>query len=273
MKNDDKGDQRGSYTTATCIESPTSALSPKVPSDQKSSVNKPKNSKSKRPLRPSSLFKYALQGAVLGAIASTSIFVFSSSSETFSRMLSIPWYYPAVWLGLMCCSWFCTASRFWLLCRSLGHQIPYHRSLEFALSIEFGVVATPGGLGGTAIFLTLLRQEGIPLPTGTSIWLADLASDAFFFAVFSPIAVYFALRNSAWSGFFQGLEKPHFIEAFVVLSMFCILMVWAASKFSRLQRLEALTGRSSFALRKRIPARLRLLRWKYFRSVRQIRTT
>lgn len=172
----------------------------------------------------------------------------------------------------MFCSWSCTASRFWLLCRSLGYPIPYRRSLELALSIEFGVAATPGGLGGTAIFLTLLRQEGIPLPTGTSIWLADLASDAFFFAAFSPIAIFFMLRNWNWSGFFQGLEKPHLIGVLVVLSLFCGFMMWAVSKCNYLERIEALTERYSFARRRRIPARLRLLRWRYLRSVRQIRT-
>lgn len=122
-------------------------------------------------------FALALTGAVLALAAGGVLVALTFDHSTWETLRRVGPPIAALLAALMTASWCAAAGRILLLTRSLGHHLRYRDSFVVAVSGEFGVVATPTGLGGTALRLALLRARGVPLTTGTAVVGADFILD------------------------------------------------------------------------------------------------
>ncbi|NQT93186.1 MAG: flippase-like domain-containing protein, partial [Lentisphaerae bacterium] len=121
----------------------------------------------KRPLNFRQLVRYAVQGTALGLVIATIVLLLTVNRDTVRELRSVPWQYLPLLFGLVGCAWISAGSRIWLLARCLGYRLGFRRSLAIAVASEFGVAASPAGMGGTVVRLTLMRRAGIPLISGT----------------------------------------------------------------------------------------------------------
>jgi len=94
-------------------------------------------------------------------------------------------------------AWFARAAKLCLLTRRLGLRLPASRVIGISLATDFAFVTTPGGIGGYAANILLLRRAGATTSQATSITAADQIVDAAFFALALPTAAVFAIGTAA----------------------------------------------------------------------------
>lgn len=224
----------------------------------------------RKPVMVRSLVHYGVRSIVLCALATSAVFLWSAEPSRWDQLSSFALYLIPILLALICCSWLSTATRFWLLLKSLGAAVSYRQALLLTFSTEFGIAASPGGVGGTAIFLTILHRAGVPLTTATSVLAADMSIDALFFILFIPLAVFSALHDTSWAGLLDLMPDLHSIIGMLLLALLLLIGLWAAKANRWLQKLEKLVAVFAFARQRRIPARIRLFRWRSYRWSRQV---
>jgi glycosyltransferase 2 family protein len=169
--------------------------------------------KKKNPVKftKSILFRYALQGAILGVLANGAVFLYTQSDETFIHLQQFRWDVGAMLFVLVLVAWVCNGGRIYLLSRSLGYPLSYKQSISISLSSEFGIAATPAGMGGAAIRLGLLRRAGVPLAHGTSMLATDVAMDSLYFLLLFPFAIMSLARNPKVTALFQQIGAERFV--------------------------------------------------------------
>ena len=133
----------------------------------------------------------ALQGLLITVVASSLVLLFTSSGDTLQQLReNVRWpLVPLLALPVLL-SWTCNGLRFHLMCRCIGHPLSIRRSWAIAVSSEFGVAASPGGVGGTAVRLGFLKKSGVPFVYGGALLAADIFLDILFFACITPFALY-----------------------------------------------------------------------------------
>jgi glycosyltransferase 2 family protein len=216
------------------------------------------------------MIRFVLQGVALGAVATVLVFVFTAREETFEQLRQFSLLYLPLLFGMVVTAWACNGARVWLMCRAAGHRLRYRQAIAVSLSTEFGIAATPAGVGGTVIRLTLLRQAGVPLTVAGSLLAADAAVDIVFFGLLSPFAVYVLLKDGLLS---RLLDEPTGFDALLVLAGFAAVvaggvMLLRSEAFHRV--LSRLLGATEFGRRKRLPARHRHLRFAVRRGLRRV---
>jgi uncharacterized protein (TIRG00374 family) len=92
---------------------------------------------------------------------------------------------------------FARSAKLWTLTRHLGIALPAPTALGISLATDFAFLTTPGGIGGYATNILLLRRAGATTSAATAIAAADQIVDAAFFAVALPVAAVFALGSAA----------------------------------------------------------------------------
>lgn len=102
--------------------------------------------------------------------------------------------------GMVVLAWIGSGTRMFLLAQAVGHPLRWWQALGTTVSIELGVLATPGGTGGTAIRFALLHRLGVPFSGAAAILAAEWLTDLLFFALLAPFAVYVLCRDPAWHG-------------------------------------------------------------------------
>lgn len=209
-----------------------------------------------------SAIRYALQGLTLCTLATAGLIISTAGSETWALAPSFPLSFTPLLLALICCSWLCTATRFWLLCKSLKTGVNYRRALVPTLCVEFGIAASPGGVGGAAAFMGLLRQSGVPLATATSIMAADMVIDLLFFVLLAPFAAFMLLNHPDWRGVLGLQPKEEILLLVLLLGVLFMAGLWAVRKDHRWRRTEVWIRPFAGAKKHHFPARLRLLRWR-----------
>ena len=132
----------------------------------------------------------AIQGLVITIVASSLVVLFTSSGETLDQLRNnVRWNIVPLLALPVFLSWCCNGTRFYLMCRCLGHPLSFRRALGIAISSEFGVAASPGGVGGTAVRLGFLKKAGVPLAHSGAVLAADVVLDIVFFGLLTPFAV------------------------------------------------------------------------------------
>ena len=219
------------------------------------------------------LLRWSIQGACLGIATTLVIVACTLGPETVHAVRALPWHLPLVLAGLVAGAWASLAMRIWLVARSLKHPIPYRHALVIALSTEFGVAASPGGVGGTAIRLALLRRAGVPLTAGTTMSAVDAATDAAFFLVVTVLAVIVFIVDPEWHSLLGAIRpSPVALAAGVAAAALLIVLTRTAWKTGRSPRpLHGLSQRVPFLRRFRLPARLRRLRARSRIGLRRVR--
>ncbi len=152
----------------------------------------------KNKLTKNRLMKFAVQGIVLGILATTAVLFFTTDPDTtLTQIREFHWELGAACIGLVVLAWLSNGLRVFMLCYSMGHTLRYHQALCISLSSEFGIAATPAGVGGAAIRLSMLRYAGVPLAIGTTMLTVDVAVDALFFLFVLPFAIVSILNQDA----------------------------------------------------------------------------
>ncbi|MGH8019868.1 MAG: lysylphosphatidylglycerol synthase transmembrane domain-containing protein [Opitutaceae bacterium] len=229
--------------------------------------------KPQRTLNRKRMLRYVLQGLALGGIASVLVVVFTAREETLERLrLFSPAILPVLF-AMVVIAWICNGARIWLMCRAAGHALGCSQSLAVSLSTEFGIAATPAGVGGTVIRLSLLRQAGVPLTTAGSLLAADAAIDVLFFALLAPFAVFVLLRQRILERLF---DRPSEIDVLIAMAAVVaagagLVLLLRSGAFHRM--LSRLFGATAFGRRRRLPARHRKLRQTTSRSIRRVGTS
>lgn len=216
------------------------------------------------------LLRYVLQGVALGAVATALVLVFTTGEDTWVHLREFSPAYLPLLFAMVFLAWACNGARVWLMGRAMGHPLRYRQALSVSLSTEFGIAATPAGVGGTVIRLTLLRQAGLPYVTSGSLLATDAAVDVVFFAILSPFAIYLLLHGGILRAVVHEPSEAHALAGLgVIIALVAGVVVLLRSEgFHRgVGRLLAATA---WGRRRRLPARHRQARTAVRRSVRRI---
>jgi uncharacterized protein (TIRG00374 family) len=222
----------------------------------------------KSPLNLKKLLRYALQGVAMGVVATVGVFLFTLSSETLVRLRSFPWRYLPLLFALVCFSWILSGSRIWLLARSLGFPLSLRQAITIVLCTEFGIAASPGGMGGALIMMSLLRAEGIPWTTSGSILAADVGVDGLFFLLLVPVAVIVILKEPGWGDLFQGMGSLY-LTLLGFLAAVVLLLAAGLYYRKRLGRIGRQIANTSLSRKYRFSARVRYVRLRTKRNLRR----
>lgn len=214
-----------------------------------------------RQFTPKTVLRYAIQGVVLAVLATTGVVLFYTDPSTFRHLSQVNWVIKIGLLAMVVLAWLCNGMRVLLLTRSMGYRLSFLQSLSVSLSSEFGIAATPAGMGGPAIRLTLLKRAGIPLTHGTSMLAMDVALDFLFFLLLIPFAIVSLTKNTkirAMMGSFQSEDLFLVIGSIVLVVLVPIGMLRIGAIYRQCHRLF----HHSSLVRYRLPSRIRLFRWK-----------
>ncbi|MBN2329888.1 MAG: flippase-like domain-containing protein [Candidatus Omnitrophica bacterium] len=225
-------------------------------------------SKSRR-FTPKQVLRYAVQGAVLAVLAAGGVVLFYTDPGTFQHLRKI--HTPMkCWMGAMVVfAWLCNGMRVFLLSRSLGYKLRYIQCLSVSLSSEFGIAATPAGMGGAAIRLTLLKRAGVPLAHSTAMLAMDVALDTVFFLLLIPFAVYSIAQNAKIRALFAAVEPLHWGLTLSAAAAGLIFLAWTVRSKWLHDRVNQIALHPFFSTY-RLPARLRLVRGKAWSGWRQM---
>lgn len=217
------------------------------------------------------LLRYSLQAIVLGVLASTAVLIyFTKPEQTLGHLREFDWKYAIVCIGVVILAWMCNALRIYLLTRSLGYALRYRQALCISMSMEFGIAATPAGMGGAVIRLSFLRLAGIPVGHSTSTLATDMALDALFFLLLLPFAFTSIAKNQR---FLNALpfKEPGDITGTILALLFLLAALVIAVRSGILKTLAHRIVRHPRLLRYRLRARMRWTRWKAAKELQRIR--
>ncbi len=205
--------------------------------------------------------RYAVQGAALAVLATVGVVLFYTDPVTFEHLRRIGWEMKTALLSMIVFAWLCNGMRVRLLTHSLGYRLSYIQSLSVSLSSEFGIAATPAGMGGAAIRLTLLKRAGVPLAHGTSMLAMDVALDSLFFLLLLPFAFYSIAQNAKIRALIGTVEPAQWLA---VLAGFVLgfALIAGTIRSRRFHKILKILIHHSTLRRYRLPARFRLVRWK-----------
>jgi uncharacterized protein (TIRG00374 family) len=223
--------------------------------------------KKTRKLTQKNILRYAMQGIILGILATTLVVFYTIEVETIEQLAHFRWRISFVLIGLIIIAWLCNGCRIMILSRSLGYNLSYRQSIAISLSSEFGIAATPAGMGGAIIRLALLRRAGVPIAHGTSMLATDVALDSLFFSLLFPFALYSIFRNPKILALFQSIEWG--IVLILLLGISALLLLLA--KFHFIRHVSFFVIHWTFLGRYRLPARYRFLKWKLANGWRQMK--
>ena len=212
------------------------------------------------------LLRYAVQGITLGVVASTAVLIYTSEpSERLQHLRDFDWGFLFICLALVVTAWLCNGLRTLLLSRSLGYRLTGLQSLCVTLSTEFGMAATPAGMGGAVIRLSFLRFAGIPIAHGTSIYATDMILDTIFFILLFPFAVYSFLDNQYLFKLLRW-KDPSDLYFFGGCLLFGLLLILLFLRLGLHHDLWQILTKWEPSQRYRLPARARLLKWRVARE-------
>jgi hypothetical protein len=129
------------------------------------------------PVSPRRWIAFAVTGAVVALAACGVLVALTFDASTWQALRRVGPHIAVFLAALMIANWLASASRLWLLTRSVGYRLRFRDTLLAAICGEFGVASTPTGLGGTALRLAVLRSRGVPLSEGSAVVGADLLLD------------------------------------------------------------------------------------------------
>ncbi|MDD4871676.1 MAG: flippase-like domain-containing protein, partial [Kiritimatiellae bacterium] len=131
------------------------------------------------------------------------------------------------------------------------------------LAAEFGVAATPGGVGGTIIRLVFMKKSGVPIMTGASILTSDAVLDVSFFIILIPFALIVMGRDPSWNVVMDELRNIPLgiiIAGVILLVLSAVILFRKGGRWAR--GIEGMLKHIKMARKRRLAGRLRFLRWK-----------
>jgi uncharacterized protein (TIRG00374 family) len=215
--------------------------------------------------------RYGLQGATLGLLVTLGVLVCTMAPETLHRLRGMRLVYFLPIALVVVCAWSCFAGRIWLAARALHHPVRFASALRIALSTEFGVAASPAGMGGTVVRVSLLRAAGIPLGVVTTMVGADVLLDILFFVLVTPIAVWVLVFDPSWSGLARAIwSRAHWFPVLLLAVPLLFVLLAVIRRASWYRDALWLSHKVPGSVRYRLPARVRLARSRVRASFLQV---
>lgn len=213
--------------------------------------------------------RYGIQGSTLGLVATIIVLFFTTEEDTWNHIAQFNWWYAPVVIIAIVIAWLCNGARIWINSRALGHQLKYRQAISVSMSTEFGIAASPAGMGGTVMRLYLLKKAHVPLTTSASMLTADVVVDLAFFTLLTPIALFFIIQDQSWTRMFAELPGWQLALAggvvlvgILIMALFFQTGLWA-------KIIHTMANASPLGRRQRWPAKFRHFRWELKRSVRR----
>lgn len=172
-------------------------------------------------------------GVSLCLIPGLVIFLFEEArriDEAFRRM------HPGVLLlalGMVGAGWLCHSLRVWLGLWALGRRCPWKEAFTAAMAMEFGVSATPGGVGGGILKVAILRRIGVPVGESLGLIAADWLFDGLFFLLTGVLGAYVALRESLWLDMLRSASIRHISGSLLGIAVAVIVIVLMAGLWAK----------------------------------------
>lgn len=178
--------------------------------------------KSSPDLNRRALLRVLLQGVAFGLVGTVAIFYLTTNAETLAHLRQFPWASLPLLFAMVFTAWCCNGARMALMCRAAGFPLRFRQAIAISLSTEFGIAATPAGLGGTMIRLSLLRKAGVPLSTGGSMIVTDAAIDGIFFAILTPFVAFELVRGGVLRGLLDQFQGSPAAIGFIVAGILLV---------------------------------------------------
>lgn len=206
----------------------------------------------------------AIQGVAATAVASSLVLLFTSDAETLRELRGgVNWTRVPLLALPVFVSWTCNGLRFWLMSRCIVAPLTLRRAWSVAVSSEFGVAASPGGVGGTAVRLGFLKKSGISFVHGGSLLAADVFLDILLFACITPFALYALL---------QYIPLDQAAPARDWNPVWLLLLLIPVALFALRKQLFQSVRKNKQMQKHRMAGRLRLARQKALHGFRQGKT-
>ncbi|MEF3169208.1 MAG: flippase-like domain-containing protein [Deltaproteobacteria bacterium] len=210
------------------------------------------------------LFRHAATGVALGIAASVAVAACTFSPETFARISGLqPAYIPLLFL-MVATAWLCNGLRTRTLSRALGSPLTLKQSLAISLSTEFGIAASPAGMGGGLIRYTLMRRAGFQIHHVASFMAADFTVDAAFFGLVLPVCLAASSKELMRIVPSLDLSLPSPGRTLIGLAVLGAI-VFAAVQCGAVRALFRITGMDR---RFRLSARFRLIQRRIVSDIR-----
>ncbi|MCZ6671734.1 MAG: lysylphosphatidylglycerol synthase transmembrane domain-containing protein, partial [Verrucomicrobia bacterium] len=213
--------------------------------------------------------RYGLQGVTLCIVATAVVLFFTVESETWNYIAQFNWWFAPIILSAIVVAWLCNGGRIWINSRALGHQLQYRQAISVSMSTEFGIAASPAGMGGTALRLYLLKKAHVPLTTSASMLAADVFVDLTFFGLLTPIAIFFIVRDKNWARIFTDLPGWQMMVAagLVLGGIACMVLFFQTGLWAKI--IHTIANATPHGRRQRWPGKFRHFRWALKRSLRR----
>ncbi|VGO11696.1 hypothetical protein PDESU_00242 [Pontiella desulfatans] len=206
----------------------------------------------------------AIQGLVITVVVSSLVLLFTLDAETVGELKNqVNWMLVPLLALPVLVSWTCNGLRFWLMCRCIGNPLSLRRAWSIAVSSEFGVMASPGGVGGTAVRLGFLKRSGISFVHGGSLLAADVFLDLLFFVSITPFALYALLQ-------YLSFDKTSLARTWNPLWLLLLLIPIAV--YALRKRMFQSVKKNEQMQKHRVAGRIRLARQKALHGFRQGKT-
>ena len=213
--------------------------------------------------------RYGLQGVTLCILATAVILFLTVEKETWTHIEQFNWWFAPIILSAIFIAWLCNGGRIWINSRALGHQLRYRQAISVSMSTEFGIAASPAGMGGTAIRLYLLKKAHVPITTSASMLAADVVVDLAFFGLLTPIAIFFIVRDKNWAQMFNDLPGWQMILAIGLVLTGIAFMVLFFQTGLWAKVIHSIANATPHGRKQRWPGKFRHFRWELKRSMRR----
>lgn len=114
-------------------------------------------------------------------------------------------------------AWLCHSLRVLIMVRALGYSCSWKYAFVTALAMEFGIAATPGGLGGATLKITFLKRLGMPVGESLGLIATDLLIDMVFFIATGTAGLWAAFTDPQWHQIWASLTVRQLPERGVVV--------------------------------------------------------
>ncbi|MCB1122204.1 MAG: flippase-like domain-containing protein [Verrucomicrobiae bacterium] len=213
--------------------------------------------------------RYGLQGVILCILATALVLFFTVEGETWNHIAMFNWWFAPIILGAIFIAWLCNGGRIWINSRALGHRLSYQQAISVSMSTEFGIAASPAGMGGTALRLYLLNKAHVPLTTSASMLAADVFVDLTFFGLLTPIAIFFIIRDQSWTGMFTELPgwQMALVAGLVLTGLLLMVVFFQTGLWAKV--IHTIASATPHGRKYRWPGKFRHFRWELKRSMRR----
>ncbi len=134
--------------------------------------------------------KWLLISLFISLFSGLLIVLFTFDAETVNALMEIR---PEYIVGAACVhalSYVIWGMRTRSLCRALGYDLSFVRSVEIVTSGTLAASITPSSFGGEPLRLHLLHSENIPFGKATAVVLGERVLDAILILTLAPVSIY-----------------------------------------------------------------------------------